>query len=551
MKPVDFLRAPVIVVLLFWLLGCSKPTKSENLAKEDLVETASQSDSDSRGSTLTDSMVSTEAKGNAVVAEKSSEFLPDAKPRSPRRPDARVEAILAALERSPLDMQRMLDGIREKYELDRIDDPKLQLADLLKRYETGDRSVLLDLGLFVAYGDASIIDPAQAKAFFEEAAVDGEARALAELGRLYLTGTGTDRDAVAAQDYFEQAMAAGDLDGTFLLGMGYRNGLFGEAEEETGLDYITTAASMGHVAAANSLFELSRRTAIELSKDKPASERAALILKLLSEHSEMEQWLQRGVENGDLASMLNLSSYYKFSNSVDKALPVLEAAAELGSFDALKDLMDMSARKFRDPEYRESFKALLQPHVEGGGNAKGEARFRLAMLEAMDGSRSTDEVRRLLGEASSIRYYKAFVALAKIDEGEPPLKALVTALMLSESDAYVQWTNRKEIDMPETDPNGKVQEKLLGDVAPVLTKVGKPNYPPELLAEALSGKVIIEVIIDENGKAVRGQVVESNHPAFDASAMEAALQMEFTPALRGGQPTAMKVRVPVYFSPNQ
>ncbi len=551
MACVKYLRSLLCGVALFSLLGCSKRGEAEQALDEVATGAQAETAPSKDGVTVGESSLvrtpaaAKESLAPAETANTSSEL------RAPSAIDPRSRAIMSALERSPLDIQRLLSGIREKYELEKVDDPKLQLADLLKRYEAGDKSVLLDLGLFVAYGDASIIDPAQAKAFFEEAAVDGESRALAELGRLYLAGIGMDRDPGAAHDYFAEAMAAGDSDGAFLLGMGYRNALFGEAEEATGIDYLKTAASMGHVAAANTLFDLSKRAGRELSEGQAASERRAAILDQLNAYPEIKGWLQLGVEKGDLASMLNLAEYYKISNSIGMALPVLQTAAELGSFDALKDLMDLSARTFRDAEHREAFKALLQPHIESGGKAKGEAQFRMAMLEALGGPGGNEEVRSLLTEASSGRYYKAWVALAKIDEGVPPLKALIDSLKMSEDDAYVRWTHRKELEMPSVDPNGRVQEKQPDAVAPVLTKIEHPSYPSELLAEALSGTVLVEVVIDENGKAVHGSIVESTHPAFEAPALEAARKMEFTPARRGGKAVAIKVRLPIYFNPAQ
>lgn len=455
---------------------------------------------------------------------------------------ARREERLRELTRPPLDVERLLSGILQKYELDELDNPSLQVGALLTRYDAGDRSVLLDLGLLLAYGGEGIADRERAKDFLEEAAVAGEARALAELGRLYLSGFGVPRDGELARSYFEQAMDGGDAEGAFLLGMGHRNGLWGESDNEEGLTMLETAANLGHVAAAVSLFRLAMESSLEDGEGKSTQEKKALLRERLAEHGDFEAWLTAGMEQGDIPAMLHLAKVYQFEGEKAKALAVWQTAAELGSFNALAMLMDYSSPRFREPEYRASFSELLRPHAEAESDVLGPALFRLAMIEMLNGWDHTEETLRLLEESLAARYHAAGVALSDYEKGVPLPHAISKAWKLGWIEAYLQLVKIEHEALEASEDSQEVS-------APYWLKAVLPAYPAELMAESESGRVLVEAAIDREGRVVRVQVVESTHVAFDAPAMEAVRQSEFKPAIRSGKAEAARIRVPIHFTP--
>jgi protein TonB len=63
----------------------------------------------------------------------------------------------------------------------------------------------------------------------------------------------------------------------------------------------------------------------------------------------------------------------------------------------------------------------------------------------------------------------------------------------------------------------------------------KPNYPPLARNIRLQGSVIVQVVIDENGKVLSAKVT-SGHPLFAAEAQRAAMQARFSPTLIGETP---------------
>lgn len=62
-----------------------------------------------------------------------------------------------------------------------------------------------------------------------------------------------------------------------------------------------------------------------------------------------------------------------------------------------------------------------------------------------------------------------------------------------------------------------------------------PAYPPIARAARATGKVIVKIILDEDGKVVAAQV-ESGHPLLQQAALKAAREAQFAPTLLEGKP---------------
>jgi protein TonB len=63
----------------------------------------------------------------------------------------------------------------------------------------------------------------------------------------------------------------------------------------------------------------------------------------------------------------------------------------------------------------------------------------------------------------------------------------------------------------------------------------KPSYPAIARSARASGKVVVEVIIDESGRVISARAV-SGHPLLQASAVQAAYGARFSPTQLSGQP---------------
>ncbi len=64
---------------------------------------------------------------------------------------------------------------------------------------------------------------------------------------------------------------------------------------------------------------------------------------------------------------------------------------------------------------------------------------------------------------------------------------------------------------------------------PKLIRDYQPVYPPAALAMGLSGKVVVEVIINESGEVENARILSSNNHIFDDAALEAARRWKFSP----------------------
>jgi TonB family protein len=75
----------------------------------------------------------------------------------------------------------------------------------------------------------------------------------------------------------------------------------------------------------------------------------------------------------------------------------------------------------------------------------------------------------------------------------------------------------------------------------------RPVYPPNALQDHIQGEVFIDATIGANGR-VRDAVVRRSVPVFDAAALDAVRQWEFTPTLINGAPVPVVMTVSVSFS---
>jgi TonB family protein len=97
-------------------------------------------------------------------------------------------------------------------------------------------------------------------------------------------------------------------------------------------------------------------------------------------------------------------------------------------------------------------------------------------------------------------------------------------------------------------PQDREQAKVAGQDVPVpkRTREIKPEYPAEALARGQRGIVILELLIDAQGKVSSVEVVRSV-PPFDEAAVAAARKWEFEPTRVDGKPVSVRWTVPITF----
>jgi TonB family protein len=90
------------------------------------------------------------------------------------------------------------------------------------------------------------------------------------------------------------------------------------------------------------------------------------------------------------------------------------------------------------------------------------------------------------------------------------------------------------------DPNALIKVEKL----PTMVYSRKIIYPEEAKQANITGKVYVKVLVDKNGKAIKAFVIKSDSELFNKSAVDAAMQSQFTPALNKGIPIAVWIVLP-------
>jgi TonB family protein len=87
------------------------------------------------------------------------------------------------------------------------------------------------------------------------------------------------------------------------------------------------------------------------------------------------------------------------------------------------------------------------------------------------------------------------------------------------------------------------------DELPALLNDLRPRYPEQLRAATVNGEVVVEYVIDRNGRVMANSIrtIRSDHPAFTRSVREALLTARFRPGSRGGRSVPVLVRQRIRF----
>lgn len=85
------------------------------------------------------------------------------------------------------------------------------------------------------------------------------------------------------------------------------------------------------------------------------------------------------------------------------------------------------------------------------------------------------------------------------------------------------------------------------DLLPKATKKVAPVYPRAARQAGIEGKVLVQVLVGQDGKVKDTRIVKSI-PGLDEAAEEAARRWEFEPAQTDGEPAPIWVAIPIKFS---
>lgn len=101
----------------------------------------------------------------------------------------------------------------------------------------------------------------------------------------------------------------------------------------------------------------------------------------------------------------------------------------------------------------------------------------------------------------------------------------------------------------------EVIDAALAEVGPELdrrdlARALERYYPATLREARLEGTVLVEMVVEANGRVRPGsvEVVDASHPAFGQAALRAVDRFRFTPARVGGVAVPVRVTIPIAWS---
>jgi len=74
-----------------------------------------------------------------------------------------------------------------------------------------------------------------------------------------------------------------------------------------------------------------------------------------------------------------------------------------------------------------------------------------------------------------------------------------------------------------------------------------PVFPFVLKRDSIEGRVMVEFVVDAEGRVLGAMAVESSHPGFEEAAVTGVGRWKFRPGQRNGRPVNTRMRVPIVF----
>lgn len=142
------------------------------------------------------------------------------------------------------------------------------------------------------------------------------------------------------------------------------------------------------------------------------------------------------------------------------------------------------------------------------------------------------------------------------DEPENNLVVPIDSVETKSSEIGIEVDIEVEVDKSvatdEAATDGTADEIDGGDFQleklPEVIEFIEAKYPPELVSEGITGSVLMNILINEEGKVDSVEVEIGLHPALDSAAVNALRQFRFSPAIFQGEPIAVVLQYEYLFT---
>ncbi len=130
-----------------------------------------------------------------------------------------------------------------------------------------------------------------------------------------------------------------------------------------------------------------------------------------------------------------------------------------------------------------------------------------------------------------------------------PVEAADDEEATEEEIAPTTFENFEDMPPPPPPSSGNQQQFLAFDEPPVMIDYVAPQYPPLAREAGIEGTVAVRVLVNEEGKVIRADVLQSDvTPDMEKAAIAAAMKCRFRPAKQRTIPVKAMVMIPFHFT---
>ena len=84
---------------------------------------------------------------------------------------------------------------------------------------------------------------------------------------------------------------------------------------------------------------------------------------------------------------------------------------------------------------------------------------------------------------------------------------------------------------------------------PQSVRASVPKYPSSMRNSGIAGAVVVEFIVDTDGKVHSSKIIRSDHRNFEQPALDSVSKLSFTPGTRDGEPVKIIEQATFHFTP--
>ncbi len=185
----------------------------------------------------------------------------------------------------------------------------------------------------------------------------------------------------------------------------------------------------------------------------------------------------------------------------------------------------------------------------GGAAFVAESRHQDALREELSTLRSTSgAVASLQDEQQRLRAQAADVAdLRRDDAALSTLRDEIAGLQSARADRVRAAAAASASRLP-ADASGTVFDIKQLDQQPTPRRQVPPVYPTELRTQGITGQVVVDFVVDAEGKVQQAYAKRSSNPGLEESAVKAVSQWQFDPGKKGGLRVNTHLQIPIVFT---